>query len=743
MLPHLAGLSADQPRPAWQAALKAQETDFIRFVSNARVLVGTVETSGRDWGLEPRDVLLVEAANGKTLWTFPRSALGPSQRLLATEPAILLEGQRKLAALNLETGVPVWQRAWSGGESLLLPQGEDVLLCSRDKSHVLLSLVALKDGVDRWSASVDDLGLEKHESPDLKTVDGTLLVIGAEVAALSTKTGQTLWKQRLGSSGRSPAATVLGDELYFTADASVTKSEAVSGNVVWKREFPGATAESLSPSSAGLVILLRQTGLEGRRESITTLDRKTGTPLWTLDLPEPAQSAITLGEGRLYLTTATQLIGIDAAKGTLVLKVAIPAKLQARRLLDDSLRVSADTIVVARELGVLAVQKRDGRILYAEAVPDAAPFTYDFTMHRLGRALESRTALKKRDESRAGNIHSLDRAERRARLELQNAVNQFNLASLRTQAAWQNLSPIALERQAEITRTSYNQVQVQAAAALVYSSLAGYDAAVGAKIAADREERTGIMTAEIGHAMQAHAQALQKDFYVRPRYSVGRGWSLVLVELKTGRRAEIVLSPDNHPLALAAANLPTFAVDPSGSRIVSKGLGLDSARFDTYKKHAFAPHRKFIYPNAEEWLIPYPSVLCFDLASFPSGQKVEGPPPPPKALDAGKRQLDDQLIGAAFQCDLEKVKSALAAGADINAVDDYGETALMLAAESLWVCPKPDLIELLLQRGADIAQKDPSGWTAADHFAVLGYYWPSGRGPEALYRLRTSPVAEE
>jgi ankyrin repeat protein len=42
----------------------------------------------------------------------------------------------------------------------------------------------------------------------------------------------------------------------------------------------------------------------------------------------------------------------------------------------------------------------------------------------------------------------------------------------------------------------------------------------------------------------------------------------------------------------------------------------------------------------------------------------------------------------------------LDAGADVNAVDAYGKTALMLAAESLGSYRKLDIIKLLLKSGA-------------------------------------------
>jgi hypothetical protein len=51
------------------------------------------------------------------------------------------------------------------------------------------------------------------------------------------------------------------------------------------------------------------------------------------------------------------------------------------------------------------------------------------------------------------------------------------------------------------------------------------------------------------------------------------------------------------------------------------------------------------------------------------------------------------------------------AGADINAADNRGQTALMFAAQE---CRDPEIISLLLTAGADIKTKDMNGWTAYD-----------------------------
>ncbi len=244
------------------------------------------------------------------------------------------------------------------------------------------------------------------------------------------------------------------------------------------------------------------------------------------------------------------------------------------------------------------------------------------------------------------------------------------------------------------------------------------------------------MEAEVNQTYQTHTNSLQGDFYIRPRYEQDRGWSLALVNFKTGKRADILLSPHNDPLSRSAPNLPAFSIDPSGFRIVSKGLGLDPGRFETYQKLAFRGI----------WKIPYPSVLAFDLASLRFGQDSKSRTSVPKPVIPEKKKLNDQLINAAFQSDIETVKKTLDAGADVNAVDEYGQTALMLAAESLRVYDKKDIISILLERGADISVKDPNGWTAVEHFAIMSYdAMTSGvsNGVELLVKAQEKASQEE
>ena len=79
------------------------------------------------------------------------------------------------------------------------------------------------------------------------------------------------------------------------------------------------------------------------------------------------------------------------------------------------------------------------------------------------------------------------------------------------------------------------------------------------------------------------------------------------------------------------------------------------------------------------------------------------------------------LMMASFSGHVLSVSCLLNAGADPNAANDGGETALMFAASARW----PDVVRVLVAAGADVDRGDSLGLTAL-HKAVLG-----GRPQEA------------
>jgi len=77
-------------------------------------------------------------------------------------------------------------------------------------------------------------------------------------------------------------------------------------------------------------------------------------------------------------------------------------------------------------------------------------------------------------------------------------------------------------------------------------------------------------------------------------------------------------------------------------------------------------------------------------------------------LAVGRPATASSLIEAASMGDTEKVHALLAKGADVNARDNDGSTALMAAVTYGHI----DIVHALLAKGADVNAKDNAGDTA-------------------------------
>src|SRR4029450_8386066 len=86
------------------------------------------------------------------------------------------------------------------------------------------------------------------------------------------------------------------------------------------------------------------------------------------------------------------------------------------------------------------------------------------------------------------------------------------------------------------------------------------------------------------------------------------------------------------------------------------------------------------------------------------------------------------LLRAAADGNAAALKAMLAAGADVNAANPAGQTALMMAA----LMGRADIVPLLLEAGADIRLRDNHGFTALE--------WSRRRGFSDVTQLLAAAV---
>ncbi|MCX6773812.1 MAG: ankyrin repeat domain-containing protein [Candidatus Micrarchaeota archaeon] len=87
-------------------------------------------------------------------------------------------------------------------------------------------------------------------------------------------------------------------------------------------------------------------------------------------------------------------------------------------------------------------------------------------------------------------------------------------------------------------------------------------------------------------------------------------------------------------------------------------------------------------------------------------------PPDKKALDEEKqREINDYFLGSVAYGNLEDAKRLLENGADIEARDSHGWTALIYAAQNNY----PEICSFLIEKGADINASDYDGFNVLRH----------------------------
>jgi len=83
---------------------------------------------------------------------------------------------------------------------------------------------------------------------------------------------------------------------------------------------------------------------------------------------------------------------------------------------------------------------------------------------------------------------------------------------------------------------------------------------------------------------------------------------------------------------------------------------------------------------------------------------------------------ETELMKAARYEEVDLVRSLLENGADVNALDENGKTALIHAVDKNWLQPEEEaslaVVDLLIQAGADLNQQDELNGCAALHYAA-------------------------
>lgn len=728
---------AAQPQPIWHAPLSAHEVEQASFVATDRLLISTLEYAGMGNIFDPKskELVMFETVQGKPLWSLPVSSqlyqmtnsFGMSGKTLFTGIADE-EKLRTIVAVDTETGKTVWQRKDPSSSWYELKPARKLAISGLVKGADLqLSGIDLESGKDLWSAQLAGVATDGATRAIILSFNDGFLVIGKKLAYFGYTDGKPRWTVaapgKMNVQGLSQLET--GDTLLLSSKTEFQALDARDGHVRWR--VTPADGEFVTPTmNAGALVMLERSK-EGHK--LRQLDMATGATRWISPTEAALRSPILLFQNSLYYTTKEHLIALDLASGKVRLRASLPESLHSPSGLPDHLLVSGENIIVAREVGVAAFQRERGKLIFAESVKGARPFTHEFLSYKsllrqsgAGRPSSSLAAI-------APGVTQASTQFARQSSDIYLRMSQVQLDTVRMQTRQVLESPrstgtermTALSNQEAAIRTDQAIQTAQAQAQLAAATAALAQSMVGlAQAYRDSWVSTSFKLNDLqaNWAMNTHSQSIQQSYYVRPFYN--EGWGVTLVNLNDGQRADLYVSPPNEPLQINAANLPMFVIDPVQNRLYAKGLGINLPDVPSYNKVAWPAITKGLFGLPDNFTISYPSVLAYDLTQVIFRKEPRANEPDPWVPLA---ELEVQLRQAILSGDEAGVQKLLASGANPNTVDQYGYNALIYAA----VVDQKPIVKLLLDKGADAGLRDDHGWLAM-HYSFMTVPMPSSTG---------------
>ncbi len=715
-------------RPQWYAKLNAEEADIFRFVQGGKMLVGTLDLGGSYfWAPYDHDLALFDLETGKRLWTIDRKnyAIQYTQ-VLIVDPVILVKGGTRYGAISVDDGSLLWRYQPNGLPMEYVTAHEGIIIFKRpseEAGSIEFQALETKTGKNVWTVELEGMSGGKKQ-PGLSVWDERIFLYGEKIALLDSKDGSVVWKKD--NPVGAPVTFSLSDEyMAISGPHGLALLKTSDGSMAWK--IRGGTGSKLMSLQGHAVVMASPEGKRGSWK-LEAYNRKGRA--WGVKLNSSISSTISFGSARIYFTSGGFLYCVSKSSGKVVFKAGLPEFMTNTKSLPPGIRIMANKVVVAGEHGVAAYSTKTGKLLFKHWVEGADLFTHAYALNRM--------AIKNIPNGAGyAEVHIPTQNYNTASYNYTSTMQSYsNYVDQNTEAVLRSPHSTYSERMAAL---DYNIATKQAAHAYGMAQ-ASVQAAQAQIVAMISLVQTGIAwrSGHIGQRNRLHSlmvekayetlnDALQFGYYLRPWFR--DGWGITVVDLASGKRADILHTAYNEPLLVGSAQLPVIAIDPLNERLLVKGLGLDRSKHVMYKKNALSFEIPF-FPY--RWEIPYPSILAYDLKSIRftsegSGRFVKRP---------GMNEKDRMLVEAILAKDEEKMQVALDAGAEVNAQDEYGNTPAFYGA----LTNDKAVNKLLVKYGADTIACDIGGQTPST-WAI--YAIPVAKGVYHIIKLNNDRIEED
>jgi outer membrane protein assembly factor BamB len=211
-------------------------------------------------------LLAIDAETGKERWSVPLRFAGSCSPAVAGDRVYVATQEGHVSAFSTETGDELWHYR---NENLLFgsPAVAEGVVVIADEAGAATAIDA-ESGRELWQRP---LGGEAFTTPAIARGVAFVATNAPSLTALELKTGTQIWRRDIG--GESSPAAVDGFVFLGGDDQSVRAIDATTGELRWNNPLGYAIRSSATLADGGVYV--------GSGPTVTAIDRRAGTTLWT------------------------------------------------------------------------------------------------------------------------------------------------------------------------------------------------------------------------------------------------------------------------------------------------------------------------------------------------------------------------------------------------------------------------------------------------------------------------------
>lgn len=558
----------------WRVPLDASVIEDLQPLEGNRLLLALKHD---DDMLSNGELMLVDRVNGQVLWSYNRQQLpGDYSFLLLTEKALLLrvdsQQQSTLLALGIDTGKVFWQQTFNSSGMRYFPVLNTGILVAlqQDKTSVTLSGIRMADGQIVWNKQYP----HRRNVPVPVVSADSIWHFYDGIEKLDSSNGKRLWQRTNISPGAiNPAPQIQADMLYVIDEKHrLYQLSSSSGKTLAKFNIDNRYSITniypfgkriylrgvLNKKTSGQKNLqgdverqirtpvMRNMGFEGadgQTHILLALSRKSGKTLWTYEAIEASVSNLIENKNTLYHATHSRLIALDRNTGKVKFSQMVT---NAGRNYPVHIRLLRKNIIYLGEWIVAAYDKNTGKQRYLHGmnpVPDGSA-----TMSGLDDAI---ARLQQKLGQKSSTSQSIATSLSQDATRFQNQANFYHAQAQSYRNMSRNSAGLTGENYYWKSVQAQNTAQIDSAFSSAYSSIAMTVAIweMNEKLA----EAFRILTtqSDIAHAqlyrkaiLGSFVTAENRDYYYRPHSNFNGFVGLSIINLVTGKRLDIMLSPE-------------------------------------------------------------------------------------------------------------------------------------------------------------------------------------------------------